>query len=107
MISSNLCDYSDAYILVKGIITVLNTAAECAEVNNTNKKLIFKNCAPFNDCITEINYTKIDDAQKIDIVMLMYNLTEYRDAYLESLWQYYRDEPSLNADGDWKYWFSC
>ena len=100
MISSNLCDYSDAYILVKGIITVLNTAAECAEVNNTNKKLIFKNCAPFNDCITEINYTQIDDAQKNDIVMLMYNLTEYRDAYLESLWQYYRDEPSLNADGD-------
>ena len=47
MLRSSLCDYSDAYILVKGNITVNNTAA----ANNTNKKVIFKNCAPFTDCI--------------------------------------------------------
>ena len=74
MIRSNLCDYSDAYILVKGTITVPSTAAGGAAVNNTNKKLIFKNCASFTGCITEINNTQVDDAQKIDIVMPMYNL---------------------------------
>ena len=78
---SNSCDYSDAYILVKGTITVLNTAASGAAVNNTNKKLIFKNCALFTDCTTEINHTQEDDAQKIDIVLPMYNLIEYSGAY--------------------------
>ena len=57
MIRANLCNYSDAYILVKGTITVLNTAAAGAAVNNTNKKVVFKNWAPFNECITEINNT--------------------------------------------------
>ena len=45
-----LCDYSDAYILVKGNATVNNTAAADADANNTNKKVIFKNCAPFTNC---------------------------------------------------------
>ena len=76
MIRSNLCDYSDVYILVKGTITVPNTAAAGVSVNNTNKKLILENCAPFTDCITEINNTQVDDAQKIDLVMPMYNLIE-------------------------------
>ena len=49
------------------------TADAAAAVNNTNKKVIFKNCAPFTDCITEINNTQIDDTQKIDVVMPMYN----------------------------------
>ena len=53
MIRSNLRDYSDAYILVMGTITVPNTAAEVAAVNNTNKQIIFKNCAPFANCITD------------------------------------------------------
>ena len=91
MIRSSFCDYSDAYILVKGTITVRNTAAEGAAINNTNKKVIFKNCAPFTDCITEINNTQVDDAQKIEIVIPMYNLIEYSGAYLKtsvSLWQY-------------------
>ena len=99
IIRSNLCGYSDAYILVKGTITVQNTAAADVAVNNTHKKVIFKNCAPFTDCITEINNTQTDDDQKIDIVMPMYNLIEYSDAYSEtpgSLWQYYGDEPSLD-----------
>ena len=60
IIRSNLCDYSNACILVKGTITVLNTAAAGAVVNNTNKKVIFKNWAPFGDCITEINNTQLD-----------------------------------------------
>ena len=47
MLTSSLCDYSDAYILVKGNITVNNTAADGAAANNINKKVIFKNCAPF------------------------------------------------------------
>ena len=53
MIRSNLCDYSDAYILAMGIITFLNTADAGVVVDNTNKKVLFKNCAPFTNCITE------------------------------------------------------
>ena len=59
---SSLCDYSDAYILVKGNITVNNTAATGAAANNTNKKVIFKNCAPFTNCISKIKNTQIDNA---------------------------------------------
>ena len=66
MIRSSLCDYSDAYILVKGTITVPNTAVSGAVLNNTNEEVIFKNCAPFTDCITEINNIQVDNAQKID-----------------------------------------
>ena len=65
MIRSNLCDYSDAYILVKGTIKVPNTAAAGAVVNNTNKKVMFKNFAHFTDCIIEINNTQVDDAQTV------------------------------------------
>ena len=54
MLRSSLCDYSDAYILVKRNIAVSNTAADGAAVNNTNKKVIFKNCAPFTNCISKI-----------------------------------------------------
>ena len=104
MIGSSLCDYSDAYILVKGNITVNNTAADGAAANNTNKKVIFKNCAPFTKCISRINNTDIDNAQDIDIVMPMYNLIEYSDNYSKtsgSLWQYYKDEPNDNlADSE-------
>ena len=57
MLRSSLCDYSDACILVKGNITVNNTAADGAAANNTNKKVIFKNCAPFTNCISKINNT--------------------------------------------------
>ena len=65
MIRSNLCDYNDAYILVKGTIKVPNTAAAGAVVNNTNKKVMFKNFARFTDCIIEINNTQVDDAQTV------------------------------------------
>ena len=87
MLKSSLCNYCDAYILVKGTIAVSNTAA--AGANNTNKKVIFKNCAPFTNCISEVNNTQIDNAKDIDIVMPMYNLIEYSDNYAKttgSLW---------------------
>ena len=81
MLRSSLCDYSDAYILVKGNISVNNTAAADADEINTNEKVIFKNFAPFTDCIPKINNTQIDNAKNIDIVMPMYNLIEYSDNY--------------------------
>ena len=81
MLKSSLCNYSDAYILVKGKITVNNTAAADADANNTNKKVIFKNCASFTECISRINNTQVDDAKCIDIIMLIYNLIEYSDNY--------------------------
>ena len=71
MLRSSLCDYSDVYILVKGNISVNNTAAAGVDANNTNKNVIFKNCAPFTSCISEINNEQIDDAEYIDIVMPM------------------------------------
>ena len=90
MLKSSLCDYGDAYILVKGTISVNNTAAQGAAVNNNDKKVIFKNCAPFTNCISEINNIQIDNARVIDIVMPMYNLIEYSDNYAKttgSLWK--------------------
>ena len=97
MLRSSLCDYSDAYILVKEKISV-NAAA-----NNTNKKAIFKNCAPFTNCIRKINNTQIDNAEYIVIVMPMYSLIEYSDNYSKisgSLWQYCKDIPAVNNDDD-------
>ena len=79
MLKSSLCDYGESYILVKGTITVNNTAAADADANNTNKKVIFKNCAPFTNCICEINNTPVDNAKDIDIVMVMYNLIKFSD----------------------------
>ena len=66
MLRYSLCDYSDAYILVKGNITFNNTEAADADVNNANKKAIFNNCALFTDCISKINYIQIDNAKDID-----------------------------------------
>ena len=90
-IRSTLFDYDEAYILVKGNITVNNTAADDGDVNNTNKKVIFKNCAPFASCISKINNAQIDNAEYIDTVLPMYNLIEYSDNYSKtsgSLWKY-------------------
>ena len=74
--SSSLWDYNDAYILVKETITVDNTSAAGAAANNTDKKVILKNCAPFTNCISEISNTQVCNAKDIDIVMPMYNLIE-------------------------------
>ena len=66
---SNLCDYADAYILVKGAITITGAGANDAakQLDERNKDVIFKNCAPFTKCIRRINGTDIDNAQDIDI----------------------------------------
>ena len=102
MLRSSLCDYSDAYILVKGNITVNNTANDGAAANNTNKKVIFKNCAPFTNCISKINNTQIDNVEYIDTVMPMYSLIEYSDNYLKtsgSLRQYCKEIPAVDNNG--------
>ena len=91
-IESNLCDYSDAYILVIENITA---------TPNTATQVIFKNCPPFEKCRTETNETFIDQADFINITMPMYNLIEYSDNYSDtsgSLWNFKRDEITNNAD---------
>ena len=92
MLRSNLCDYADSYILVKGTITITGEDADAASerADERDKEATFKNCAPFTKCISRINNTDIDNAHDIDIAMPMYNLIEYSDHYSKtsgSLWQ--------------------
>ena len=102
---SNLCDYSDAYILVKGTIAVTAPGANNGANNirdKRNRPLILKNNAPFVSCITRINGELIEDADDLNIVMPMYNLLEYSKNYRKTiglLYNYYRDELS-NYDND-------
>ena len=104
MLRSNLCDYSDAYILVKGTITVTTPVVNNNADNirdKRNRPLILKNNAPFVSCITRINGKLIEDADDLDIVMSMYNLLEYSKNYrktIGSLYNYHRDELSDDAD---------
>ena len=120
MLRSDLCDYSDAYIVVKGNITVVkkifttndfeapnNTADNATATNNANnndfgeKKLVFKNIK--NNGISKNNGTKIDNAEDLDVVMPMYNLLEHSKNYRKtrgSLRNYYRDEPNSSTDND-------
>ena len=89
MLWSDLCDFSDAYIVKKGIIAVIDP--------KRNKVVAFKNNAPFINCISKIRGVQIDNAEDLDVVMPMYNLLEYSKNYRKttgSLWNYYRDEPS-------------
>ena len=83
MLKSSFCGYSDAYIPLSGTISVATTATQYSDANN-NKILVFKNCAPFTDCISEINNTQVHNAKDIDIVMPMYDLIEYSDNYLKT-----------------------
>ena len=119
MLRSVLYDCSDAYIVVKGNITVAkkiftaadfeapnNTVANVNAANTANimllvKKMVFKNNAPFINCISKINGIKIDNVEDLDVVMPMYNLLEYSKHYIKatgSLWNYYRDEPNSDTD---------
>ena len=122
MLRSDLSDFSDAYIVVKRNITVIrktfndndndfeapnNTVNNANATNNANndafveKKLFFKNNAPFINCISKINGIKIDNADDLHVVMPMYNLLEYSKSYRKttgSLWNYYRDEPNSDTD---------
>ena len=87
MLASDLCDYNDAHIVVKGRIIVTGTN----EANRRNKKLTFKNIAPFKSCITKINSKFVDNAKNLNVAMLMYNLLEYGDNYSMtsgSLWNF-------------------
>ena len=80
MLKSSVCDYSDAYILSKGRITVIaknNSYAAARQADERNKGEIFQNCGPFINCNSEINNTEIDNAKDVDIVMPMYNLIKY------------------------------
>ena len=101
MLRSNLRDYADAYIHANGTITITgdgdDDVAKC--LDERNKGVIFKKCAPFTKCINRINNTEIDNAKDIDIVIPMYNFIEYSNNYSEtsgSLWQYYKDDPNDN-----------
>ena len=101
MLRSNLCDYADSYILVKGTITITGVGDDAAarQEDERDKGVTFKSCAPFTKCISRINNTDIDNAHDIDIVMPMYNLIEYSDNYSKtsgSLWQCYKDDPNDN-----------
>ena len=98
MLQSDSCDYSDAYIIVKGTITVADPNDEVYD-----KKLALKNNAPFISYISKINNTLIVNVEELDIVMPMYNLIEYSKNYsktLRSLWNYYRDKPNSGLGGD-------
>ena len=117
MLRSDFCDFNDAYIVVEGNIVIKKrfTAADFERANNANlnatntnnannvfgkKKSVFKNNAPFINCISKINGIKIDNAEDLDVVMPMYNLLEYSKNYRKaagSLWNYYRDEPNSST----------
>ena len=71
------CSYSDAYVVVRVTISVANTEAADANANNNSTKVIFKHCAPFTNCISEINNTQIDNAKDIGVVMLTHNSNNY------------------------------
>ena len=122
MLRYDLCDFSDAHIVVKGDIIVTKkifTADDFERQHNTNlnaintnnaknnvfgeKKLVSKNNAPFINCISKINGIKIDNAEELDVVMLMYNLLQYSKNYKKitsSLWNYCRDETSSGTDAN-------
>ena len=97
MLRSDLCDYADAYVLVNGAVTVAGNQPR----DRQNRPLILKNNAPFVSCRTRINNELIEDADDLDIVMPMYNLSEYRKSYrktIGSLYNYYRDEVNDDAN---------
>ena len=90
-VMSDLCDYSDAYILVSGTLTITGAGDDDNEKGTDQRNKA--------NCISSINNTQIDNAEYIDVVMPMYNLIEYSDNYTKtsgSLWQYYRDDPNDN-----------
>ena len=103
MLRSDLFDYSDVYIVVKGDITLTKRNGR-GIIDIRNKFLAFKNHVPFTNCISKINNVLIDNADELDVVMPMYNLLEYRKNYRKTTrrsWNYYRDEPNnppLNDD---------
>ena len=95
MLKSSLCDYSEAYILVKGTIAITPVLPPAINPNNNDKEGTFRNCAPFTGCISKINNTQNDNTKDMDVV-------EYCDNFLktsESLLKCYRGEPALTNVG--------
>ena len=98
MLQSDLCHYNDAYTVVKRTITV-------TIINNNahNKKLAFKNNAPFISWISEINDTLTDNAEDLGIVMSTYHLIDYSKSYSRTsgcLWNCFKDETNTGAEGN-------
>ena len=102
MLRSRLCDYSDAYILVKRTITLVGpgTTAAVIQADRNDIKVVFRNSAPFTDCITEINNTQADNTKDFEynifntIAEPLYNSIKYSDncsGTTGSLWQYHKD----------------
>ena len=101
MLKTSLCNYIDAYVLVSGTITINGAGADDAakRLDEREREVIFQNCGPFTECISEINNTQIDNAKDIDVAMPMCSLMEYTNNYSKisgSLWQYYKNEPNDN-----------
>ena len=87
MLKLSLCDYSDAYILVSGSITVVGAGTNDTTIieKRNNKREIFTNCVRFTDCITETNNTQVDNAKDLHVVMPIYNLIENSDNFQKHL----------------------
>ena len=95
VIKPNLCDYSDAYVLV--------TVDIAAVGGNSNNDVAFKNCASFTRCVTHINDEHVETAENLDIIIPMYNLLEYSDNYAgssRSLWQFKGYEQNMTNAGN-------
>ena len=102
MLRSSVSNNSDAYILIKGNITVRNTTCQVEPNNAAKEKVIFKTCVPFINQISRINKMQVDYTNDIDIVMPMCNLIEYSDNYLKTsgaLWQFYRNVLAVDNNG--------
>ena len=86
ILKSSLCDYIDAYIFVKGAITITGAGDNVAarQADERDKGVAFKSCASFINCISEINNAQVDNAKDIDIIMPMCNLIEYSDNYAKT-----------------------
>ena len=92
MLRLNLCNFNDAYIVVKRNITVTDT-----DNPKRSKSVAFKSNASFINCISKINGVQIDNTEDLDVEKPMYNLLEYSRKYkktIESLWNHYRNETS-------------
>ena len=103
MLRSSLCDYADAYILVKGTLTITGTGNDDAakQADERDNGVTFKNCAPFTKCISRTNNTDIDNAHDIHFVMPLYNLIEYCGNCSKtsgSLSKYCKDDPNDNIE---------
>ena len=101
LLKSSVSDHSDVHIRVSGTITIDGAGADynSKRLNERNKGVIFKYCAPFDDCISEIKNAQIYNGKDLNVLMPMHNLTQYSDSYSKTsgtLWQYFRDDPNDN-----------